>query len=230
MGTMWAEVICDFGMVQINDVRLEEELQNNPALFFRKMALYLKNAIPRFNKPPEEQIRLTGTPPQYDSYSFTTTEEGEQTISTDLMGYELCSVQLIQTDAFGNPEATPVAGFQYDAETGVVTVPSGLAVGSVLSIDFYTDGTFDNDLLPEEKEILGICLQMVWENRFSGSWLDRVPKPKGKSFDIPSEAPQTNANTNRMKFLQKQLNSKMRAYSQMIAYQNVVPVNKQLQF
>lgn len=230
MGTMWAEVICDFGMVQINDVRLEEELQNNPALFFRKMALYLKNAIPRFNKPPEEQGRLTGTPPSYDDYSFTTTEEGEQTINTDLTGYSIFSVQQIQVDQFGNPESTPLAGCQYDAETGVVTVPAGLAVGSVLSIDFYTDGEFDNDLSLDEKEILGMCLQMVWENRFSGNWLDRVPKPKGKSFDIPSEAPQTNANTSRMKFLQKELNGKMRAYSQMIAYQNVVPVNKQLQF
>lgn len=45
MGTTWSEIICDYGMVLINDIRLTEELANDPALFFRKMALYLKNAI-----------------------------------------------------------------------------------------------------------------------------------------------------------------------------------------
>lgn len=228
MGTAWSEIICDYGMVLINDIRLTEELANDPALFFRKMSLYLKNAIPMFGKPPEEKARLCGTEPRYDSYTFTVQEDGEQTIETGMTGYELCSVEIIRLDKFGNPVSVPVQGTTYDAETGTVTIPEGPEVWDRLDINFYTDGAFPVELSYSEKEILGLCLQYIWESRYAGDWLNRVPKPKGKSFDVPSSAPQTRADTERLQFLKYQINGKIRSYMQSLAYQNVVPPAKQL--
>ena len=53
MGTSWAEVITNSAMVYIDDLRLREDLAVNPAQFFRKMALYMNQAIPLLNRPPE---------------------------------------------------------------------------------------------------------------------------------------------------------------------------------
>jgi len=45
MGTTWAEIISNYGLLAIEDIRLEEELRENPAAFLRKMALYMKNCL-----------------------------------------------------------------------------------------------------------------------------------------------------------------------------------------
>ena len=228
METTWSESICDYGMVEINDIRVTEGLANDPALFFRKMALYLKNAIPMFGKPPEEKARLKGTEPKYDAYTCTVETAGEQTIETGKTGYELCSVEVIRLDKFGNPVSAPVEGASYDPETGTVTVPEGQTAGDRLDINFYTDGVFPVELSYSEKQILGLCLQYVWESRFAGDWLNRVPKPKGKSFEVPASAPQTRADTERLTFLKRQIDGKVRSYAQSIAYNNVVPQSLRL--
>ena len=213
-------------MVLIDDIRLTEELANDPALFFRKMALYLKNAIPMFGKPPEEKARLRGTEPQYDSFTYTVEVPGEQTIETGKTGYELCSAETVRLDKFGNPVSIPVPGTAYDAQTGTVTVPDGQMPGDRLDINFYTDGVFPVELSYSEKQILGLCLQYVWEARFAGDWLNRVPKPRGKSFEMPASAPQTRADTERLILLKRQIDGKVRSYAQSIAYDNVVPREK----
>ena len=137
-------------------------------------------------------------------------------------------MEVIRIDKFGNPVSAPVEGTSYDPETGIVTVPDGQAVWDRLDINFYTDGVFPVELSYSEKEILGLCLQYIWESRYAGDWLNRVPKPKGKSFDVPSSAPQTRADTERLQYLKYQINGKIRSYMQGIAYQNVVPPTKKL--
>ena len=37
MGTTWSEIITDYAMVEIDDLRMRAELQDNPALFFRAL-------------------------------------------------------------------------------------------------------------------------------------------------------------------------------------------------
>lgn len=227
MGTKWSEIITDYAMVEINDDRLNEKLSENPALFFRTMSLYMKNGIPRFTEPPEEKQWLTYMPPICDSFECKV-EQDVTTVQTGKIKFDLCCVEVISEDRYENPVATPLAGAAYDSETGVVTLPSGLAVGSALSMDFYTDGEFENILSLDEKRILGLCVQIVWENRYIGTWLDRVSKVKDKTFDIGSESNQTRANTDRMRMLDGKLSGEMHKYAQNLRYRQIVPQNRQL--
>lgn len=49
--TGWSEIICHYAMLLINDDRMTDKLKNDPAKFFREMSLYMRSAIPRFNRP-----------------------------------------------------------------------------------------------------------------------------------------------------------------------------------
>ena len=53
MGTAVSEIITNFAMVEIDDERLNESTQVNPALFYRRMTLYFDAAMPIFRRPPE---------------------------------------------------------------------------------------------------------------------------------------------------------------------------------
>lgn len=63
--------------------------QENPARFFRKMALYMKNAIPIFNRPPEirQWLELDMTLPSWDEASWVSTGESameETQVATEM--------------------------------------------------------------------------------------------------------------------------------------------------
>ncbi len=70
--TAYSEIICDYFMVQQEDVRLQDEMDENPAGFFRKMALYMKNGIPMFNRPPEAKMWLAHTDPDWEDTEIET--------------------------------------------------------------------------------------------------------------------------------------------------------------
>lgn len=72
MSVAYSEIICDYFMIQQEDVRLQDEMDENPAKFFRKMALYMKNGIPMFNRPPEAKKWLAHTDPDWDDYECET--------------------------------------------------------------------------------------------------------------------------------------------------------------
>lgn len=219
MGTTWVEIISNYGLLAIEDIRLEEELRENPAAFLRKMALYMKSAIPRFNQPPGMQSFLKYTEPKYTSYEWTS--DGTNMVSTGVMGYELCCATLIEQDKFGNPCTSPLE-CEYAPDAGDVTI-KGLETGKAVSFDFYTDGCFDNELSGEEKRILGLCLQEAWENRFTGNWLDRTPKAKDKSFEIGNEANQLRANSERLKIIRGNLDTELERYARNLAYRKRFP-------
>lgn len=67
MGTTWSEIICDYGMVLINDIRLTEELANDPALFSEKWPFTSKTPFQcsesRRRKRPGSSERSQSTPP-----------------------------------------------------------------------------------------------------------------------------------------------------------------------
>lgn len=217
MGTAWAEVVSDYAMVEINDQRLEQDLACCPALFFRKMALYMKNAIPRFNQPASMAARLEYDPPVYGDMVWVRDREGAYALPTGRVGHDLCSVRTRGADRCGNVVYTPVAGAVYHPETGEVDLPEAPA-GTEYELDFYTDGHFHQELTGEEKRLLGLCVQLVWEGRFAGDWLNRTPKVKDRSFDLPSEANQTRANTERLKALGRALNGELARFAQNQAY------------
>lgn len=223
MGTTWSEIITDYAMVEIDDLRMRTELQDNPALFFRGMSLYMKNAIPYFNNPPEMQGWLKNTLPSFADYYWTvpadTTEE--TVVPTGQPGYEIMSVQIRSEEENGVVGVTPYIGATYDSETGNVTFPAGLTEGTQFQMDFYTDGTFDNDLTEEEKRILGLCVDYVWNVRFSGNWLNMQPKVQDANFTVGSEANYTRAQTERMRQKRIALNDEIHKYAQNVAYREM---------
>lgn len=237
MGTSWASVITDDAMLIINDLRLNEELAENPALFFRKMAFYMKSAIPRFNRPPEMKSWLTYTEPVYNSLTYTVSEEQTEdfTISSGLTGYDLMSAGTMSEDVYGNPVYTPADIAAYDPETGEITVTASdaapVAQGTILSFDFYTDGAFDNDLTDAQRRILALCVQYVWETNFVNDWLNRAPRAKDRSFDAGNVSSQTRANTERANAVKRVLDDEMTGYAQSCEYmQTVNPAYMQTKF
>lgn len=237
MGTSWAEVITDDALLIINDLRLNNELAENPALFFRKMAFYMKSAIPRFNRPPEIKAWLSCTEPVYNAMVHTV--ETEQTanyvISSGQTGYDLMSAGIMTEDVYGNPVYTPATNAAYDPETGDITVTATeenpIPAGTVFSFDFYTDGQFDNDLSAAQRRILALCIQYVWETAFVNDWLTRFPRAKDRSFDAGNVASQVRANTERINAVRKALDDEMTGYAQTCEYIEFVnPAAKQTKF
>ena len=221
--TGWSEIICDYAMLFINDDRMTDKLKNNSARFFREMSLYMRSAIPRFNRPPEIILWLKrGTEPKYDSFLWTVPEgePGPATIPTGMTGYELCSGVIRKEDRYGNPIETSV-DVQYDPETGEVTVAETVP-GTVYDFDFYTDGYFENELTPEMKRLLGLCVQSVWENRFTSAWLPREAKVTDRSFTPPNEANWTRAQEEKRRSLAATLNEELRQYEYNCAYMRTV--------
>lgn len=221
--TAWMEVICDYAMLYINDDRMTEKLKNNPARFFREMSLYMRSAIPRFNRPAEAVSCLKrGTEPEFDSFLWTVPEgeTGPAAVSTERIGFELCSVVVRGMDRYGSPTETPYPA-QYNPETGEVTLEAA-APGTVFDMDFYTDGVFELDLPPEMKRILGLCVQSVWEARFTSAWLPRETKVMDRSFTAPNEANWTRAQEEKRRSLEAALNEELRNYEQSCAYMAVV--------
>lgn len=222
--TEYSEIICDYFMVQQSDVRLQDELDENQAKFFRKMATYMKSAIPMFNRPPEVRDWLKHTDPDFDDYSMDTTsamDDGD-VIETGITGHTLCSAGVLEEDDLGEIRYTPIE-VSYDPETGDVTLQEVVGSGVEIQLDFYTDGHFDNDLTDEMKNILGLCLQYVWERRFNNDFLYRTPKAKDRNFDTGNEANWTGKGTERMRTVYGQLNSAMIAFEQALSANETIP-------
>jgi hypothetical protein len=224
--TTFIDVICNHAMVEIADLRLENDMNISPARFFRKMALYMIQAIPRFNRPPEAREWLKFTAPVYDDYDYTVPGDyvsGNLTIETGMKGYDVVSAIKIQPNGTGVYDFIPLSGMTYDAETGNVTIPEGsVSADDNIAIDFYTDGYFDRELGFDMKDILGLLIQYVWECRFANDFLLQQPKIKDRSFDVGNEANHMRASTERMKYLSERNNQRLKAFEQNVAYRNTV--------
>lgn len=253
--TGWSEIICDYAMLFIDDERMTEKLRNDPARFLREMSLFMRSAIPRFNRPTEiiPWLKL-GEGPKYDSFLWTVPEKAEEetpgaalladageespgdeepeeppappagmiAVQTGMKDYELCSVVVRGTDRYGNITETHYPQAQYNAEWGEVYFPEDVEPGTVFDMDFYTDGYFENDLTAEMKRILGLCVQSVWENRFTSAWLPRAAKVTDRSFTPPNEANWTRAQEEKRRSLEATLNEELRQYEHNCAYMRTV--------
>ena len=224
--TTFADVICNHAMVEISDIRLQNELAESPARFLRKMSFYVINAVPRFNRPPEAREWLKFTAPSYDDMEYivpTDYDGGTLLIPTECTGYSMASVIKIQDDGFGALETIRVDEAEYNPDSGNITIAEGyVASGDHLSIDFYTDGVFDRELGYDMKEILGMLVQYVWEFRFANDFLIQQPKIKDRNFDVGNEANYMRASTERMRMLQERNNQRLKAFEQNMEYRNRV--------
>ena len=228
MGTPWAEVICNYAMPVIDDVRLSDQMGEDPALFFRRMSLYMDLALPLLSRPPEldAYLKYQLTKPSYADLTWVSTEEsmeGETTVETEQVGFELFSCMLRTVDDDGGlVTVTPVSDVTYDPETGAVTFPTQSEAGLEYSIDFYTDGSFYYDLTDAQKRLLGMAMGIVWDERFSRNWLNIQQKVKDSSFDTVNESNYMREVQSRLVTNRGLLNDELRKYEQDLAYPNTV--------
>lgn len=227
MGTSWMEIITNSAMVFIDDVRLQDDAAISPAQFFRRMTLYMNMAIPVFNRPPEMMAYLTRgmQEPTYDDYEWVSTQEStaqSTVVATGLTGFELFSCVIREMDAAGNVTLTPYGNAEYDPQTGNVTFPQQSAAGTTYVLDFYTDGSFLNELTPSQKRILGLCVACVWDERFSRNWLNMQMKIHDQSFETVNESNYIKEVTARLSTNQALLAEALHKYEQDCAYLNTV--------
>lgn len=220
MATAWSEVIAA-AMIQIDDVRLHEELSVSPAQFYRRMAGIVTQALPLLSRPPEfaAYLKRDMSEPAYGDFSWTSTEEStaqETEIDTGLTGYELCSVVLRQAQPNGAVQYYP-AEAAYDAETGVVTFPAQSAAGLSYDLDFYTDGAFQ-DLTETQLRLFALAIAVVWDERFSRSWLNLQPKIHDESFTTVNEANYMAQVVKRLGTNRVAFNDELKWYEQRCAY------------
>ncbi len=231
MATTFSDIITlSLASKIINDLRWEQDFRENAALFLRQKSVAMELAIPKFNRPPEIREFLSYTAPSFDSYYeyLETAVTGSGSFDTGAIGYELCNVGILSINKYNEPEYTPITDFSYDAETGIVTINGDYAARTEIQFDFYTDGVFDNELNAEIKEILCLCLAMVWETGFSGEWLNRTPILQDKTFRRAStESAWTEAQEHKRRAMETALNDRLMKYEQNAHYRQVVTYKNQ---
>ena len=226
MATTFSDIIAlALASKVINDLRWEQDFREDAALFLRQKSNAMQMAVTKFNRPPEMREYLAYTAPSFDDYEHVADAEitGGVTVNTGKTGYELCNVGILSIDKYNDAEYIPVFGSIYDDETGDVTIGGNYPAGTKFQVDFYTDGVFDNELNQEIKEILCLCLAMVWETGFSGEWLNRTPILQDKTFKRAStESAWTEAQEHKRRALETALNDRLMKYEQNAQYRSVV--------
>ena len=238
------KVLTEYCDVYVDDIRLKELSSTNAPLYARKMSQYLIPAISLFSLPAEMPEYLLGTKgnskfvePEYDNVRFTVdgrkTEPFEIDLGFEYMGYELFSSHILSIS--DNSVVSKLSDIcEYDSFTGKITVNASeettVEDNTTFDFDFYTDGYFEEDLSPEIMNILGMCFQVVWQDRFNTDWLSNVSKVEDKSFFEQNRANKMNADTARLEQLRQKLASEMRRFEQNQYYKRVVSASNKLKF
>lgn len=222
--TNWADIYAA-AMTWIDDVRLTEQLSISPALYSRRMSLFVLRALPMLNKPPEllDYLLAEKEEPIYTDFYWTSTEESttqETTVETGITGYGLCSCVSVETLDDGRVLQTPYA-VTYDSETGSVVFPAQESDGIVYELDFYTDGSF-SDLSDSQMRLFGVAVALVWEERFYANWLNRQPKINDSSFSTVNEANYTEKTSQALSRARIAFYDALRDYEQTCAYTRTV--------
>ena len=167
MGTTFEQIECAAMTYIKNDVSLDWDMQNRLPVFYRRMWNYMVAALPLFNKPPVMLSRLHSyTEPTYSDVLYSVTDEpsGPITVSTGIMGMDICSAGILAEDDYGDPLYLPLTVDSYDSETGDVVISGMISMGDEIDIDFYKSGSLNIDLNPTELDILAFCIYDVWEH------------------------------------------------------------------
>lgn len=224
MATSWAEIDAA-AMVLIDDIRLQEQLEVSPALYYRRMALFVQTALPLLSRPPEFLGYLTGSEvvPEYADYDWISTEDSttQQTVvATGMIGYDICSCVISQVLDDGRILQTPYA-VTYDAETGDVTFPIQQAAEIVYQLDFYKDGSFAT-LSQAQIKLFASAIALVWDERFVQTWLNRTPKINDSSFATVNEANYTEKTSQAHLRREQAFYEELKHYEQLCAYRSVI--------
>ena len=224
MATTWEQIYAA-AMMPIDDIRLQEQMEISPALFYRRMSLYVTAAMPLLSRPPELLTYLAKdmVTPMYDDYEWTSTAESalaETVVETGMVGYELCSCVISEILDDGRVLQIPYE-VTYDAETGDVTFPIQDNEGITYQLDFYTDGSFA-DLSEIQIRLFAQAIALVWDERFTNSWLNRQPKINDSSFTTVNEANYTEKTSQAHLRREQAFNDELKHYEQLCAYKSRV--------
>lgn len=227
MGTGFIPLITDWAMVEIDDIRLTQLMEISPALFFRKMSLYVNMAIPMFTRPVQfsQLVKQSISDAEFGDMTWISTPEStteETQIDTGLIGFDLCSVSTLTAGKSGEMMLQPYTKATYDPETGMITFPTQEEEGIEYEIDCYKDGNFGFELTARQSRILALCIACVWDERFSRDWLNLQPKIQDTSFSTGSEATHMNAVTNKNRFSREMCFDEMRRYEQDCQYASAI--------
>ena len=226
MPTLFSDVLTQYAMQFIDDVRWQEQLASNPAQFFRAKSQALIAAIPRFNRPPNIQQYLSYTLPRYDDYSYTVkdTDTFPLKIVTGKQQFDLCSVGYVTQTSDGGASYTPISDFIYDITNGNVTINKTVEADLEIEIDLYSDGYFNNTLDPTQQRLLGLCVAYDWYYRFENAFLNVLNPITDKTFSPRSAtAEDKRANTGRYAEIARQLSSELLSYEQRLYAMKYIP-------
>lgn len=230
------KVLTEYCATYVDDIRLQELSIENPALYARKMSQYFIPSIALFSIPAEMQEYLVGNKynpkffePIYDNKRVTTSGKQTKSFTIDLgeeyQGHELFSANILSLNG-GKVKTTPTNICEYDSATGIIKVTASeenpIEDNTTFDFDFYTDGWFEEELSSQVMNILGICFQCVWQDRFNTDWLSNVAKVEDKSFYEQNRANKMNADTARLNQLRQKLAGEMRRFEQNLYYKKTV--------
>lgn len=234
------KVITEYCSLYVDDIRLSDLASTDMPLYARRMYQYLKVGLPLFSIPENMQEYLMGTEsapkfiePKFDNTLYTTTEDYNTSFEVDLgeeyAGYELCACRVRTIDNAGDVILTAIP-VDYNTKTGTITVNATddcpVLSGTVLDIDFYTDGYFAENLTLSIMNILGMCFQVVWQDRFNTDWLSMVTKIEDKSFYEQNRANKMKSDTERLCQLRQKLYGEMRRYEQNLYQKQAVSLSR----
>ena len=219
--TSLAEIITE-AMIYIDDVRMQEQLDVNPALFYRRLSDYVTAAMPLLSSPPElyKHIEKEYVPADYDDTAWVSTEQSmteETVLDTGCIGYDLCSVVIRSEDG---TYVSPYSDAVYDSETGTVTFPVQEKAGVQYEIDFYKDGSVA-DLTYSMKRLFGLAIAIVWDEKLDRNWLALTPKIRDSSFQTVNESNYMDKLSIYIKENRQRFQDELRKYEQTNAYFNV---------
>lgn len=223
MATALADIVSA-AMIQIDDVRLTEQLTTSPAQFYRRMSAIVMQAMPLMSRPHEmlEKLQESLVSPTYGETSWVSTEsslEQETVVDTGAVNADICSVvQVVRS--MGYIQYLPYPAAVYDGETGNVTFPVQEQDGTEYLIDTYSDGSFA-DLTPTQMRLFALAIAVVWDERFSRNWLNMTVKVQDSSFSTTNEANHTAQITKRLHDNRIAFNDELRAYEQLCSYYTV---------
>lgn len=225
MATAWADVVSA-ALIQIDDIRLTEQMTVSPAQFYRRMAAIIQQALPLLSRPPKLLTYLKSgmAEPEYDDFSWSSTRESttrESVVETGCAGYELCSVTARVLHDNGTVSLLPYPAAVYDPETGNVTMPVQGGEEIEYEFDFYTDGSFP-DLTETQMRLFALAVSVIWDERFSRNWLNLQMKIHDESFDTVNEANYLDKVTKRLHDNRISFNDELRWYEQKAWYAGTV--------
>lgn len=232
------QVLTEYCNPYVDDIRLAEKQADNPPVYAWTMWQYLKPQMARFTVPVEmgEYLHKDLVEPRFDSFRYvaadTLTAPTVVSLGEEYKGFELFSAHLLTLAKNLDLLATATDLISYNANDGTITVNASaeqpVELGTMIDLDFYTDGEFAQELSPEIMTILGICFECGWNTRFENDWLSNVSKVEDRSSYQQNIANRMAKGSERLVLVERKLAGAMRRFEQNAYYRTNVSSGSKL--